>query len=236
MKRIVSGIMLTLLVLSTLTLAFKIQSFTVNAAVDPDASMVIVAPSSVMDGTGNTFTVNITLLNVVNMWGWSCVITWNPAIVNCTGKQVGPFNPSGTSLIGVIDNVNGNIPKLVGFTCGCGDTVTGSGIVCFLTFKTKTLGDVNLNVSTANYIDYPGEVKHNVPVTQQATIKVTWLGDLNGDFVVDEDDLWHFCGAFIDYYKIHVLDPKCDFNNDGKIDEDDLWTMAGAFIDYWKAH
>ena len=62
------------------------------------------------------------------------------------------------------------------------------------------------------------------------------LGDLNRDGKVDEDDLWHFAAAFIDYYKIHVLDPLCDFNKDGKIDEDDLWTMAAAFIDYWKAH
>jgi len=68
------------------------------------------------------------------------------------------------------------------------------------------------------------------------TVTVSWLGDLDGDFRVDENDLWHFCGAFIDYYKIHVLDSLCDFNNDGKIDEDDLWTFCGAFIDYWKAH
>jgi hypothetical protein len=61
--------------------------------------------------------------------------------------------------------------------------------------------------------------------------------DLDGDFDVDEDDLWYFCGAFINYYKIHVLDPKCDFNNDGRIDEDDLWAFCASFIDYyWKAH
>ena len=62
------------------------------------------------------------------------------------------------------------------------------------------------------------------------------LGDLDLDSDVDEDDLWYFAAAFIDYYKIHVLDPKCDFNNDYKIDEDDLWIMSAAFIDYWKAH
>jgi parallel beta-helix repeat protein len=62
------------------------------------------------------------------------------------------------------------------------------------------------------------------------------LGDLDRDGDVDEDDLWHFCGAFIDYYKIHVKDPLCDFDNNSKIDEDDLWTMCAGFIDYWKAH
>ena len=62
------------------------------------------------------------------------------------------------------------------------------------------------------------------------------LGDLDRDRDVDEDDLWHFCGAFIDYYKIHVKDESCDFDCDCDIDEDDLWTMCGAFIDYWKQH
>jgi parallel beta-helix repeat protein len=67
-------------------------------------------------------------------------------------------------------------------------------------------------------------------------ILVSWIGDWNGDGVVNEDDLWHFCEAFIDYYKIHVKDPKCDFDDDCDIDEDDLWTMCGGFIDYLKAH
>jgi peptide/nickel transport system substrate-binding protein len=63
-----------------------------------------------------------------------------------------------------------------------------------------------------------------------------WLGDLDADFDVDEDDLWHFCGAFIDYYKIHVKDADCDFDYDCDIDEDDLWTFCAAFINYWKVH
>ena len=67
-------------------------------------------------------------------------------------------------------------------------------------------------------------------------VTVSWLGDLDGDFDVDEDDLWTFCGAFIDYYKIHVKDPNCDFDDNCKIDEDDLWTMCTGFLFYWKQH
>ena len=67
-------------------------------------------------------------------------------------------------------------------------------------------------------------------------ILVTWVGDLNADFDVDEDDLWYFCEAFIDYYKIHVKDPLCDFDNDCDIDEDDLWCFCEAFIYYLETH
>ena len=66
-------------------------------------------------------------------------------------------------------------------------------------------------------------------------IVITWEGDFDGDFDVDEDDLWYFCARFIDYYKIHVKDPLCDFDDDCDIDEDDLWKFCAAFIDYWKA-
>lgn len=144
---------------------------TANAAVDPDASMVIAGPSSVSD-TGNTFTVNLTLVNVNAMWGWSCVITWNHTVVNCTAKTLGPFNPPGGSFLGVIDNVNGGIAKLAYGTTE-ESTVDGSGIVASLTFLTKALGDVKLNVSSANYIDYPGQVKYEgFPVTQATIIIV----------------------------------------------------------------
>ncbi len=67
------------------------------------------------------------------------------------------------------------------------------------------------------------------------TVTVTWLGDLDGDYEVNEDDLWHFCAAFIAYWKTSVKDENCDFDADNDIDEDDLWTMCEAFIDYYKA-
>jgi len=93
-------------------------------------------------------------------------------------------------------------------------------------------GSYNITVEAVLPTDsYPGDNKKTY-----GPVKVTWLGDLDGDFDVDEDDLWHFCGAFIDYYKIHVKDPLCDYNDDCHIDEDDLWCFCGAFIEYWKLH
>ena len=65
---------------------------------------------------------------------------------------------------------------------------------------------------------------------------VTWLGDSDGDFDLDEEDLWYFCAAFITYSAHHVIDPRYDFDGDHDIDEDDLWTFCAAFIDYWKGH
>lgn len=76
---------------------------------------------------------------------------------------------------------------------------------------------------------------------------VTWQGDLTDKFhvtppggvpegKVDENDLWYFCGVYIDYYKIHWLEANCDFDTNGKIDENDSWVFCGAHIDYYKTH
>ena len=68
-------------------------------------------------------------------------------------------------------------------------------------------------------------------------VTVTWLGDLNGDFIVNEDDLWIFCTNFIDYYRGGYKPDEMlfkDFNFDGKIDEDDLWKFCDGFIRYCK--
>jgi hypothetical protein len=72
--------------------------------------------------------------------------------------------------------------------------------------------------------------------TSALKVTVIWLGDLDADGDVDEDDLWYFCANFIDYYK-SGYGPEMifkDFNFDGKIDEDDLWKFCDGFIRYYK--
>jgi len=115
-------------------------------------------------------------------------------------------------------------------------TLTG-GNSTTLTFTWNTTGFVKGNYTISAYA-WPviGEIDFDDNNCTDGWVFVTWLGDLDGDFDVDEDDLWMFCEAFIDYYKIHVKDPLCDFDDDCDIDEDDLWTFCEAFIDYWKGH
>jgi len=159
-----------LLVLPILALCLVMMK-PASAVVDPNAKMIIKAPSSVQDTTHQTFKVNITVTNVTAMWGWSCVVTWSSSVVNCTGKQIGPFSPTGGTLLGSIDNVGGTIPKLAYGTTE-DNTTTGSGIICFLTFKTIALGNASLKVSTANYINYPDLTKYDFSSVTQAPIIV----------------------------------------------------------------
>jgi hypothetical protein len=104
----------------------------------------------------------------------------------------------------------------------------------YVTFTWDTHGVAKGSYTITVEAVLPTDVEPGDNKKTYGPVKVTWLGDLDGDFDVDEDDLWYFCGAFIDYYKIHVKDPLCDFDNDCDIDEDDLWTFCAAFIEYWK--
>jgi hypothetical protein len=127
-----------------------------------------------------------------------------------------------------------------------------SGNFTTITFMWNTTGFAKGNYTIGAYA-WPVEGEKETDTADNwltgGWVVVTWQGDLTdenhltppggvSDGKVDENDLWYFCAAFINYYKIPSrLDPNCDFNNDGKIDEDDLWYgMCTGFINYWKQH
>lgn len=108
----------------------------------------------------------------------------------------------------------------------------------------QTNGNYNLTFqlsSSANegtYTIYATSRYYGVETFNSTTFEVVpWYmkADLDNDSDIDASDLWYFCGAFIDYYKIHVKDPLCDFDNDCDIDASDMWYFCEAFISYYKA-
>jgi hypothetical protein len=105
--------------------------------------------------------VDLKMHGVTDMWGWSTIITWNPAVLNCTGKLAGPFNPIGTSLLGVINNDAGTIPKLAASTTE-EDSVTGTGVVVTLTFLCHHHGASIINITSSNFIDLATKTKDDV--------------------------------------------------------------------------
>jgi len=70
-------------------------------------------------------------------------------------------------------------------------------------------------------------------------VKVTWLGDQDGNFAVDEDDFWYLCAYFITYYTPGkgYMDRSIlyDFDENCKINEDDLFKFSEGWINYYKS-
>lgn len=98
--------------------------------------------------------VDLKINNVVDMWGWSTSVSWNPDVLQCEGKAKGPFNAPGTSLLGVIDNEKGEILTLAAGTME-EETISDSGVVCTLTFTCIDHGTSRINLTDTMYIDYP---------------------------------------------------------------------------------
>ena len=184
-----------------------------------DIAVLNVTPSKTVVGQGYTMSINVT---VENQGKW-------PETFNVTSSAFRMMPPAITiATLTVYNLAPGTWKKLI------------------LTWNTSGFAKGNYTIS-AYALPVPGETDLADNRLTDGWVMVTWQGDLTDenhvtppggvpDGKVDEDDLWFFCAAFIDYYKIHALYPECDFNKDGKIDEDDLWFFCAAFIAYWKAH
>jgi len=62
------------------------------------------------------------------------------------------------------------------------------------------------------------------------------LGDFDGDYDVDYDDIIYFVTAYIVFWSGGGKDPKCDFDSDCDIDYNDIVAFVTAYIDYWSHH
>jgi parallel beta-helix repeat protein len=184
-----------------------------------DIAVLNVTPSKTVVGQGYTMSINVT---VENQGKW-------PETFNVTSSAFRMMPPAITIATLTVYNLAPETWKKL-----------------ILTWNTAGFAKGNYTISAYAW-PVPGETDLADNRLTDGWVMVTWQGDVTdenhltppggvSDGKVDENDLWYFDAAFIDYYKIHRLDANCDFNNDGKIDEDDLWTFCGAFIDYWKAH
>jgi hypothetical protein len=197
-----------------------------------------VDPPTTITSIDDTFSINITVSDVTDLGGWEFKLYYLSSKLNGTNIIEGPFLKQGGytyfAIVNFIDTYN-STHGIAWVTCtllGTDPGVNGNGTLATITFKAKQLGTSSLSL-TDTWLSDSQPISHK---TLNGLVVVTWLGDFDVDFDVDEDDLWYFCARFIDYYKIHVKDPLCDFDKDGDIDEDDLWTFCEAFIDYWNAH
>lgn len=138
--------MLLLLILTSTSInVAKVQAIqTTTLSIKPQN---VINPSLTIN---DTFIVNATVENVVDLYGWQVELFFNSSILNCTkallptdnvfaGKSMVPVSP-------VIDNVKGSV--LFGCSLmGEVSTFNGSGTLCQIEFKIKAIGMSSLNFS-----------------------------------------------------------------------------------------
>jgi hypothetical protein len=181
--KIVTGIMLTLLMLSmVMALMGKASLPSVIAQASSTTMVYLDQPTINGTVTGEDFTVNIMIRDAQNIYCWQAGLTFNPHLLNCTGLSEGRFlsdveGPAGTYFIrGIINNTAGTVwPPSSCTLLGKVPGASGNGILSNATFKVKAPGvsdihlsdvkmvDSNLNLVPVNIIDVYTAVVGTIP-------------------------------------------------------------------------
>ena len=181
-----------------------------------------------IDHASATFKVDLRINYVANMWGWSTAVTWNPDVLTCTKKKLGPFNPAGAFLLGGIDNEAGRIPELAASTLEEA-TTTGSGVACTLTFIAHNSGTSLINLTDTNYIDLDAKTKTFIEEVDGQFECKQFVQPLSHDMVMTNaetfktvfDDTYHLNDIMYENYSANV-------NSDRIVaDEDSVELIVG---------
>jgi parallel beta-helix repeat protein len=212
------------------------------------STKVSVKPSDQTVLPTSPFTINITVENVVDLFGWQIVLYYNSSILReesitlppdhvFEDKQcveLGPFIES--------DSKGTYIAYGATLLAPPGVTVTGSRVLCQINFTGQAPGTSWLNLGKTTdggmYTKLRNSNAENIPisiidgkvtVTEVETEIETLIYDLNNDGKVDIDDLVEAALAFGSYPGHPRWNSIADVNQDDQVDIDDLILIAMNF-------
>lgn len=204
----------------------SIESNTPSVEVLP--AILSVQPLEDIRYINETFTVNITISDVIDLYLAVFSLSWDPNILNLTSVIQGDFlEGSGIETTFAVAEINyeeGYIREVTYTRLGTVPGKSGNGTLATLTFKVLTSGSTLLDIYFSGLID-----SSEASITHSAVdgnVIATIFGDINGDFKVDWDDLLMFAKAYESSEGEPNWNPRADFNYDGTIDYQDLFIFA----------
>lgn len=187
---------------------------------------------------GSTFNLNITITDVIDLYGWEFNMTFNATVLNVIDVIEGPFLLDfaysvgvGTWLVGpTIDNTNGWVlmgDSLFPFP-DPPDGADGSGVLATIVFSVQMKGKSDLHFASTklNSWDSVSGLLVAIPHTAKDGFFQEPLGDVDGDGDVDTSDLSVMSNAYGSRNSIPNWNPNCDFNKDNKVDISDLFNIG----------
>jgi len=162
---------------------------------------------------GSTITFNLTIENVVNLWQWAVKLTWDPAVLNITGAQEGPFLKTGGATLFIYPStspklVNGTLPE-VSDTLMVSTGVNGSGLLGTVAFKIVSANSTQVALTVTSLVS-PADL--NDPTYYTPPISHVEYGASVGVMPIPEFGLdayvfvFLLCGALIS--AITMLGPR----------------------------
>lgn len=153
--------------------------FATEVAIASPGATIAIDPAEVLDvPSGETFKVNITITDVVNLYGWQVNITFNPGILNVASTEEGPFlkQVNETVVMKRVNNDGGFLLLSSTFTVPYPTQgATGSGLLATVTFSVTGGG-----VSSLNFVK--GTKLNTVPPPYQTVLPITDFTSVGGSF------------------------------------------------------
>lgn len=210
--------LLTLLILilstSTISATYLLTSNRRYSATSSSIPAVSVSPRDITRQVeiGQTFTVNVTITNVNDLYVWQAGMTFNATILEAVNFTEGPFlQDSGDTLWvdGTINNTAGIIHYHACTLTGNVTGVSGNGTLGTVTFKVKNYGNSTLQLTDVILLD--STLTDIDKTIVDGTVFVTILSDITGPDGVPDGmvDMWDFGFIALAYGKTSA-DPDWD--------------------------
>jgi hypothetical protein len=190
---------------------------------------VSVSPLSVTIPVYQNFTIDVTISQVSDVYGWEINLTWNGTLLDPVDVSEGPFLKTGgatffTSQVNAIDGSMVADCTLVGTANG----VNGQGTLAAITFYVKNAGECPLHLSEAILVNSTEQSIQSQTADGYFTAlsDVAIPGDLNGDFKVNLEDLVLLAQAYGSKPRDPNWNPNADIDNSGAVGLSDLAILA----------
>ena len=130
-----------------IVLILSIMSTSMYSAQSILTTTVSVFPLTVTGSTGQDFSINVTISNVLDLYGWEFKLSWNATLLDVVNVVQGPFlNSGGDTYFTYKPNATAGYLiadcTLLGMVRG----VSGNGILATITFYVKNNGECPLNL------------------------------------------------------------------------------------------
>gem|GEM_PF-1816988 len=138
----------------------------VGKPVNQSIATVLISPSEIIGpppDVGDTFKIYINIENVLDLYGYSVGLKWNPEILSCSSFTYNwtfiPPPPDTLTVSGTINNVAGKVYPPYSASLITDYGVSGNGTLFQAEFLVKAYGETSIELDSVDLLDYPDE-KH----------------------------------------------------------------------------
>jgi hypothetical protein len=186
-------------------------------------------PSSKTVLPGASFVVKVAVDNATDLGGAEFALTFNPAVVTVVTVTLGSFlgstGRSAAGVIPIINNTTGTAKYALYSSGTTGAGPNGTGTVAQITMQAVAVGSTTLTFTKAQLTDTqwnPLTVVTPTMTSGTVTVRVSKLGDVNGDGAVDSTDALIALSADVGMNTSQFCPMNCgDVNGDAHVDSTD---------------